>query len=125
MTISTTGWSGPVAPPSVERLGPELSAARRLLRRLVQVMAAPVSAQERSRGSALQAAARSVSAFLIRCASSSTTSPQRITAMTPAPGGGPRSSSACGSASATASVGGLAAAAASFPSSSSLMAASR
>jgi phosphotransferase system, enzyme I, PtsP len=47
MTVPTTGWSGPVAPPMVERLGPELSAARRLLRRLVEVMAAPVGAQER------------------------------------------------------------------------------
>jgi phosphotransferase system enzyme I (PtsP) len=35
------------APPSVERRGDELSAARRLLRRLVEVMAAPVSPQER------------------------------------------------------------------------------
>ena len=47
MTVSATGWSAPVAPASVERLGPELSAARRLLRRLVEVMAAPVGAQER------------------------------------------------------------------------------
>jgi phosphotransferase system, enzyme I, PtsP len=48
VSVSTTGWSGPVAPPApLERLGPELSAARRLLRRLVEVMAAPVSAQER------------------------------------------------------------------------------
>ncbi|HLT01621.1 MAG TPA: phosphoenolpyruvate--protein phosphotransferase, partial [Geminicoccaceae bacterium] len=47
MTVPTSGWSAPVAPPVVERLGPELSAARRLLRRLVEVMAAPVGAQER------------------------------------------------------------------------------
>ena len=48
MTVSTTGWSAPLAPPVVpERLGAELSAARRLLRRLVEVMAAPVGAQER------------------------------------------------------------------------------
>ena len=47
MTVPTTGWSGPSAPPTVERLGAELSAARRLLRRLVEVMAAPVGAQER------------------------------------------------------------------------------
>jgi phosphotransferase system enzyme I (PtsP) len=47
MTVSATGWSAPVAPAAVERLGPELSAARRLLRRLVEVMAAPVGAQER------------------------------------------------------------------------------
>jgi phosphotransferase system, enzyme I, PtsP len=48
MSVSTTGWSAPMAPPMVpERLGPELSAARRLLRRLVEVMAAPVGAQER------------------------------------------------------------------------------
>ncbi|MGH6905666.1 MAG: putative PEP-binding protein, partial [Geminicoccaceae bacterium] len=48
MTVPTTGWSAPLAPPMVpERLGAELSAARRLLRRLVEVMAAPVGAQER------------------------------------------------------------------------------
>jgi phosphotransferase system, enzyme I, PtsP len=48
MTAPTTGWSAPLAPPMVpERLGAELSAARRLLRRLVEVMAAPVGAQER------------------------------------------------------------------------------
>jgi phosphotransferase system enzyme I (PtsP) len=48
MTVPTTGWSAPLAPPVVpERLGAELSAARRLLRRLVEVMAAPVGAQER------------------------------------------------------------------------------
>jgi phosphotransferase system, enzyme I, PtsP len=48
MTVPTTGWSAPLAPPVVpDRLGAELSAARRLLRRLVEVMAAPVGAQER------------------------------------------------------------------------------
>jgi phosphotransferase system, enzyme I, PtsP len=48
VTVPTTGWSAPLAPPVVpERLGAELSAARRLLRRLVEVMAAPVGAQER------------------------------------------------------------------------------
>ena len=47
MTVPTTGWSAPLAPPVVpERLGAELSAARRLLRRLVEVMAAPVSLLE-------------------------------------------------------------------------------
>ena len=45
MTLAT-GRTGPPGP-TVERRGDELSAARRLLRRLVQVMAAPVSPQER------------------------------------------------------------------------------
>ena len=45
MTL-VTGRAGPPGP-TVERRGDELSAARRLLRRLVQVMAAPVSPQER------------------------------------------------------------------------------
>ena len=43
MTLPTPGWSGPPGPPLLERVGPELSAARRLLRRLVEVMAAPVA----------------------------------------------------------------------------------
>ncbi len=46
MTLATPVAVGPPGP-TVERRGDELSAARRLLRRLVEVMAAPVSPQER------------------------------------------------------------------------------
>src|SRR5919106_558015 len=46
MTQLTTGWGG-IPPAPGERRGGELSAARRLLRRLVQLMAAPISPQER------------------------------------------------------------------------------
>ena len=46
MTQLTSGWGGAPPPPG-ERRGGELSAARRLLRRLVQLMAAPISPQER------------------------------------------------------------------------------
>lgn len=46
MTAQSTGWGG-VPPTPGERTGVELSAARRLLRRLVQLMAAPISPQER------------------------------------------------------------------------------
>jgi phosphotransferase system enzyme I (PtsP) len=46
MTQQTIGWGG-MPPVPGERRGDELSAARRLLRRLVQLMAAPISPQER------------------------------------------------------------------------------
>jgi phosphotransferase system, enzyme I, PtsP len=46
MTLATPSRGGPPLP-AVERRGDELSAARRLLRRLVQVMATPISPQER------------------------------------------------------------------------------
>ncbi|MEM7021728.1 MAG: phosphoenolpyruvate--protein phosphotransferase [Pseudomonadota bacterium] len=46
MTLPGQGWGG-IAPIPNERRGGELSAARRLLRRLVQLMAAPISPQER------------------------------------------------------------------------------
>ena len=46
MTLATSGRSGPPLPAG-ERRGDELSSARRLLRRLVQVMASTVSPQER------------------------------------------------------------------------------
>ena len=47
MTLATPGRGGPPLLPVVERRGDELSAARRLLRRLVEVMATTVSPQER------------------------------------------------------------------------------
>ena len=47
MTRITAGWGSAAPPALVDTRGDELSAARRLLRRLVQVMAAPVSPQER------------------------------------------------------------------------------
>jgi len=46
MTQLSAGWGG-IPPAPGERRGGELSAARRLLRRLVQLMAAPISPQER------------------------------------------------------------------------------
>jgi phosphotransferase system enzyme I (PtsP) len=46
MTQQMIGWGG-MPPVPGERRGDELSAARRLLRRLVQLMAAPISPQER------------------------------------------------------------------------------
>ncbi len=46
MTRTSTGW-GSSGPPMLDLRGDELSAARRLLRRLVELMAAPVSPQER------------------------------------------------------------------------------
>jgi phosphotransferase system, enzyme I, PtsP len=46
MSRTSTGW-GSSGPPMLDLRSDELSAARRLLRRLVEVMAAPVSPQER------------------------------------------------------------------------------
>ncbi len=47
MTAATTGWGSPPPASVPDRRGTEAPSARRLLRRLVEVMAAPVGTQER------------------------------------------------------------------------------